>query len=75
MIRSVARHADNKAMTRLTFAVRDVTTAYMHAVPAQGLGKLGLGLRPHQKTKFCLGKKAPLFIIKGPNFYKIIYIF
>ena len=30
MIKSVARHADNKAMTRPTFAVRDVTTAYMH---------------------------------------------
>ena len=30
MIRSVVRHADNKAMARPTFAVRDVTTAYMH---------------------------------------------
>ena len=45
------------------------------AGPAQGLGKLGLGLRPHQKKKNFLGKKAPLFIVKGPNFYKTIYTF
>ena len=43
--------------------------------PAQGLGKLGLGLRPHQKTKIFLGKKAPFSIVEGPNFYKTIYIF
>ena len=47
----------------------------LKAGPAQGLGKLGLGLRPHQKTKIFLEKKAPLFIVKGPNFYKTIYIF
>ena len=37
--------------------------------PAQGLG-----LRPHQKTKFFLRKKVPLFIVKGPIFIKL-YIF
>ena len=47
----------------------------IEAGPAQGLGKLGLGLRPHKNKKFFLRKKAPLFIVKGPNFYKIIYIF
>ena len=45
--------------------------------PTQGLGKLGLGLglRPHQKTKILLGKKATLSIVKGANIYKTIYIF
>ena len=43
--------------------------------PAQGLGKLGLSLRLHQKTKISLGKNAPLSIVKMPKFYKIIYIF
>ena len=38
------------------------------AGPAQGLGKLGLGLRPHQKNKIFLGKKAPHFIVKRPKF-------
>ena len=49
----------------------------LYSGPAQGLGKLGLGLRPHQKKKKnSLGKKkAPLFIVKDPNFYTIIYIF
>ena len=46
-----------------------------HPGPAQGLGKLGLGLRPHQKIKNFLGKKTPFSIIKGLNFYKTIYIF
>ena len=35
---------------------------------AQGLGKLGLGLRSHQKTKFSLRKKAPLFMVKMAKF-------
>ena len=48
---------------------------YVWTGPAKGLGKLGLGLRPHQKTKNFLGKKAPLSIVKGLNFYKIIYIY
>ena len=30
---------------------------------------------PKKKKKIPVEKKAPLFIIKGPNFYKIIYIF
>ena len=42
------------------------------------------GSRPRQvrprpkallKDKIFLKKKAPFFIVKGPNFYKIIYIF
>ena len=41
---------------------------HTHRGPAQGLGKLGLGLRPHQKIKISLGKKAPLFIVKMPKF-------
>ena len=46
------------------------------AGPAQGLGKLGLGLRPHQKTKIFLGKKAPLFIVNAQIFIKLyIYFF
>ena len=48
---------------------------HIHTGLAQGLGKLGLGLRPHQKTKIFLGKKALLSIVEGPNFYKTIYIF
>ena len=28
-----------------------------------------------EKTSLNLGKKAPFFMVKGPNFYKIIYIF
>ena len=34
-----------------------------------------LGLRPHQKTKFPLGKNASLSMIKGLNIYKITYIY
>ena len=47
----------------------------MQPGPAQGLDKLGLGLRPHQKKKIPLEKKGPTFIVKDSNFYKIIYIF
>ena len=33
------------------------------------------GLRSHQEIKFFLGKKTSLSIVKGLNFYKIIYIY
>ena len=33
------------------------------------------GLKPHKKPKIFLGKRSPLFVVKGQNFYKIIYIY
>ena len=40
---------------------RVVQNPYAPTGPAQGLGKLGLGLRPHLKTKISLKKKGPIF--------------
>ena len=67
---SITNSDDNVIISSGFTLSKDMSRVGFHAGPA-----LGLGLRPHQKKNNSLGKKAPLFIVKGPNFYIIIYIF